>query len=208
MYPFISNHSKSISLIIILVLTIIITLQVYDSYSKKEGAAGIGDILNMIKCPMKIFKNFNTCMIYWITDIIFYVIWYIIWVCCLILFCIWYTLYMLLSYLLSTSIKKPFQQLFGSPSPPSMNDICPTKRTVMNSFETFYKLFSGEKFLYRDSGDIKKCYCAKPLEKFFQPLTINKPFTMSSISSPSIGNGFIVSVSILLLWLVLHNLKK
>lgn len=215
-YQFISNHSKNISLIIILVLTIIITIHIYNSDSKKEGAKGgkdpfkmISDIQKMIKCPMTIFKNINTCLYFWLLDILFYIIWAPIYGICFIVFWILNLLYMLLSTLLPINIKKTFQNWGVYPSQPSQKGMCPSKESVMNSYESFYRLFSSNRFLYRDSQDIKKCYCVRPLISALKPLTNYIPFTMSNISPPSLGiYSLLIAQFILILIIVLYILNK
>lgn len=205
-YQFISNHSKSISLIIILGLTIIITLHVYNSHSKKEGA---GDILQMIKCPMKIFENLGTCLNYWLIDILFYVIYYINYGICYFFFLIFTALYMALSAILPTITKKSLQDWGVYPSKPSVKGMCPTREWIMNAYESFHSLFSSKRFAYRGNKDIQKCYCSRSLIKAFKPLQNYKPFTMNSSSLPSLGiYSLIFAISIYIIIIVLYILGK
>jgi hypothetical protein len=207
-YQFISNHSKSISLIIILVLTIIITLHVYDSHSKKEGATGIGEILKMIQCPMTIFKNFNRCLGYWTQDLLFYVIWGLSYIPCYIVFLVWSGIYLILSNLLPISTQNFIRFIGCYPEKPNKKKMIPTKESVMNAHESFYRLFSDKKHLYRDNDDIKKCYCARPLRSALRPLTYYTPFTINSFV-PSLGiYSVIIGIMMLILLVTLHLLSK
>lgn len=170
----------------------------------KELFKKLKDLENMFKCPKLIFSNLPTCGWYWLLDLLFYIVWFVgWWFCFIFFFCpVWGLFYVLNNGL------KTFLTFFGVyPLTISINDICPSKQGVMLTFEKIYRLFSNERFLYRDNQDIKKCYCLPPLKLVFQPLMKYKELELSDIPTPSLGNVLVFPFLILLLMVIIHKLE-
>jgi len=208
---FVSNNSKYITLIIILVLTVVITFNVCDYDSEKEGMKNAKDpskeigkafkkiknIMDMLKCPITIFKNIKTCSVYWSFDLLFYIIWGIVWVFSYVFIFIPLSIAF---FICSITLTKWLDTKLTI----SMNDVCPSKQTVMNTFENLYQFYFNNKFLYRDKSDIQKCYCAPPLIKGLKPLTNYSSISLKNIPTPTLGNIFVIPCVIFLLFIMIN----
>lgn len=122
------------------------------------------DILKIgeyLACPFRIMDHMTTCLFFWGLDWFFHLIWAIVWVIVFIfVFCpIWISLNMLclcVSHITGCFTVEP-------------NDICPSWPTFANFIENTVQTLTGSKFLYRDDGDMRNCYCVSPLPEMFDP---------------------------------------
>jgi len=140
----------------------------------------IAKLFSMLACPFKILANIPLCSYYWFLDVVFYILWLILW-----------TTIFIFVYCPLKAEFAIFCMFFGKfigfcPSI-SMNDLCPTKKQFFNGIENINNLFSSKRFLLRNKGDIKKCYCMPPIKMLFGPLTSYKSFqdAVSESSSKS-----------------------
>ena len=154
------NTFLILSLVIISIIGYVVVKQYIDKIEKQEGINF--NILKALTCPIRIIKNANWCFYFYSMDIIMYIVWIIIWIPCFILYCLLFSLTQIMCVFL-----KP---VFGRCINISYNSIVPSKKSVSNGLENIIYFFSGKRFLYRNSSDIKKCYCLPPIKGFFMPL--------------------------------------
>lgn len=125
-----------------------------------KSASSIKNILNILKCPVNIFSNISTCGGYYYRDKLFELIWLVIYI-------INFVLIYIPVFILDKIICFLFKKCFNI----SPNDVCLSKKSFFKFVENIYYLMSGgDRYLHRNSSDIKKCYCAPPLVLLFDPL--------------------------------------
>jgi hypothetical protein len=142
----------------------------------------ISKLFSMLACPFKILANIPLCSYYWFLDVVFYILWLIIWITIFI--------FVYCPLKLEFAIFCMFFGKFIDFCPTlSMNDICPTKKQFFNTIENINNIFSSKRFLLRNKGDVKKCYCMPPIKMLFGPLTSYKGFQDAVSESSSNSNS-------------------
>lgn len=191
-----------IYIIIIIVLLYAILYKIQNdliSYNEKEGI----NVLNMLTCPFKILSNFSTCKYYFTLDIIFGFVWLIIY--CFIYIFIFWPLYFTFLLLISLSI-------FPKKWKNYPNYILISKQKFFLSIEQLMRLFSTERFLYRNRSDMRKCYCAPYVKFTFFPLDKYSPFVSKEDNKEGTTTKtylyFIPVVILLLLYIVNLYFRK
>ena len=131
----------------------------------------MANILEMIKCPINIFKNINKCAVYYLLDIIFTILWLVVFIICFIIFIIVKVVLTGTCVILNVVFGNSYKKLLGKCPDVNMYDICPTKSKFFNYIENIYYYSSGGRLLYRNKSDVSKCYCIPPIKLIFSPLT-------------------------------------
>lgn len=185
-----------IYIIIIIVLLYAISYKIQNdlvSYNEKEGL----NVLSMLTCPFKILSNFSTCKYYFTLDIIFGMVWLIVY--CFIFIFIFWPLYFTFLLLISLSI-------FPKKWKKYPNYVLITKQKFFLRIEQLMRLFSTQRFLYRNKSDMKKCYCAPYVKFTFFPLDKYSPFISTEDSKDKSSSNtylyFVPVVILLLLYIV------
>jgi hypothetical protein len=131
-----------------------------------QHTTDIGSIFEMILCPINIFTHIHLCAYYWLMDKLFYLIWLIIWwfVYIFIFLPLW-----LGCLALCTCIGNWMVEMLGYCPSIELNDVCPSKDSFFNGVENLYRFFFNGRFLERDDGDMKTCYCVPALRMLFDP---------------------------------------
>jgi len=149
----------------------------YHKYQSQEGVDKVTKILNILNCPVRIFSNIPKCAAYYSRDKLFELIWFIIWI-------INFIIIFIPIFILDKIVCLIFKVCYNvSPS-----DVCISKKTFFRIFENIYYLFSGgNRYLHRNTSDLKKCYCSPPLIFLFDPLRKFRSYfeQMFPKSSPS-----------------------
>ena len=196
------DNKTWIYMIIIIILLYAISYKIQNdliSFNEKEGI----NVLNMLICPFKILSNFSKCKYYFTLDIIFGLVWLIIY--CFIYIFIFWPLYFSFLLLISLSI-------FPKKWIKYPNYILISKERFFLNIEQLMRLFSSQRFLYRDRSDMRKCYCAPYVKFTFFPLDKYSPFISKEgdkkTSSSNIYLYFIPVVILLLLYIVNLYFRK
>ena len=183
-------NSKLFYIIIILII-VTITIYINKYYVNKEGmdigqffgfvikifqlipklVEGIitifslmDDVFEMISCPYKVWTNFFKCIgWFWLTDIIFFILWFLWWWLLFIFIFIpasigWNTVCLL------------FGNMFNACKQLEIEDVCTSKEDFFKFFDYLIFLISDFHLLYRDKGDVKNCYCHPAIRYAFSPL--------------------------------------
>jgi hypothetical protein len=182
------NNSKPILLVIIIILSIIIGYATYTHFNNNQE--GMKNIFSALMCPIRILKNIDKCMIFWLKDVFWLIIHLII-------------KYMLLFpfvYIPIKSILKTICFCTGKCYNVTLEDVTPDKKSFFKLIENLKTTISNGRYLYRNSGDIKKCYCVPSIKKMFDPLTQYRSFkdAVSNQQSQGVNTSiFIVPMIIL-----------
>ncbi len=159
------------------------------------------EILFKISCPISVFTNMHICSYYWFLDMLFFLIWLIVYAICFIFIYIPVVIGCAISCIfIGAWIGKCW---FVKPS-----DVCPNKKAFLNFIENLAQAVSGKRFLYRDRGDIKMCYCVSALESLFDPLTKFRNYFGGESAEKSTDKWRYLIVPLILLGLVYWSNKK
>lgn len=140
---------------------------VNKSVDKINGAfKEFNKIIKFFQCPMRIFSNYDTCYKFHIGDILAAIAWLA--VCAVITICIYPWVALLGVIACSISKEACFDYKYKS--------WIPTLMTFKFVAENMIQPLFGSRILYRDKGDMYKCYCFKPLTYVLWPLKKYKPF--------------------------------
>jgi len=164
MFSELQNNSRPILLVIIIILSIIIGHATYNYFDNKQE--GLKNIFSALACPLRILKNIDKCVMFWLKDVLWRLIHLII------KFLFIYPFIFMPVWLVSTTICICTGLCWNV----SIDDVCPTKTNFFKLIENIKNTVSSGKYLYRDSGDIKKCYCIPSIKKMFDPLTQYRSF--------------------------------
>lgn len=122
------------------------------------------NIQETLECPTRIWTHIGTCLFYWGVDTVM-----------IILYNIFYWIVYIFIYLPTWCGYKAIcfctNKRFLSCGEFSPDDIIPSLSSFKWPFEFIYRQSGGDRFLYRDGGDLKNCYCIPPLKLAFRPLT-------------------------------------
>lgn len=168
-----------------------------------QHTGDIGNIFNMIFCPITIFTNIHICAYYWSFDILFFLLWGIIWALIFVLISGPLYLSALAIYICLGERCKWESAISGGPA-----FLCPSKDNFFNFFENMYRFFSNGRFLYRNSDDIKKCYCIPALILFLNPFTNFESYNSDKGGSGNENKTSLIFPFIILSLVVLSNYSK
>jgi hypothetical protein len=159
------------------------------SFDEKEGL----NIISVLTCPIKILLNLPLCAYYYALDCLFGIIWLVIWV--LIYIFIYLPLLISFSVLIWLSVFP--EKWIKYPS-----YVLITKKRFFLGIESFVRLFSPTRFLYRNKSDMKKCYCAPYIKYTIYPLDKYSDFAQIDVTGSSSSNknvSYFIPVIVLVL---------
>lgn len=161
----------------------------------------IFEIIFKISCPISVFTNIHICSYYWFLDMIFFLIWLIVYYICLV--------FIYIPVVIGCAVSCVFIGMwtgkcwFIRPS-----DVCPSKEVFLNFIENMWQAVFKKRFLYRDRGDIKKCYCVTALEKLFDPFTRFRNYFGNNVGDKSTDKLRYLIIPIILLGLIYWGNKR
>lgn len=131
----------------------------------------IGDIFNLLRCPISIIINFPLCFFCYISDLFFYIIYLTIW--CIVFTFVYLPLTILklaMCFFFDLSDWYDATDAIGCKRILEMDEVMFSKRSFFNFIDNIYVILFDDHLLYRDRDIMAKCYCLKPIRVFFTPL--------------------------------------
>lgn len=167
----------------------------------------IGQINELIECPIRLFSNIETCAYFFLLDYLMIILhFYIKWGICF--WVIWIPCWIVLT---------AFQICFYSFIPGlwdlelTVDMCCPSKDTLCFIIEFINtSLLKKSHLLQRSGDDLYKCYCIEPVRMLFDPYTNFVDWIGSGKSGSSYGD-FIMAIfilSLVMLPYIIYGKKK
>jgi len=157
----------------------------------------LGNIQDFLSCPAKLFGHFDKCMLFFIVDLIVYIIFILIKLICFIFIFIpiWLAWDVVAHYIAAYIFN------YDLPDVP-FDDCYPPKDSIAWTIETVnYYTGAFERAVFRNNGDISTCYCIKPIKRFFDPYTSFEPLDQEMQGKSSSVTIYIVMISILIIFI-------
>lgn len=131
----------------------------------------ITSIVDELACPFRILRNFGLCLGNYGGDVLLYILYALVYAITFIIYCFFYSIcYGICFFTNQLCIKFDPSQL------------CPTRHNIGQTidfisikgnyrfFDTF-QLTTGKTFFYRDGYNMNECYCSRPIQEAFDPVT-------------------------------------
>ena len=209
----IEQNSKLLFITISLIILASLINHVFNNMQRKEGfgikdlfklfdlipqifkmifelATSLADLIDILMCPFNILANLPTCMTFYALDIVGWIVWGIVAV--LVAIFVWLPI-----WLGSSAVCITLPAWKAVCWKVGFWDIVPTRDGFMRGIEQTYNSARGSRFMYRNSSDLKKCYCIPPIRMAFNPYTKYRPYGGSSNESSG-GVNIILVIAIMI----------